>query len=142
MVHVLPSGMRDGVCSTVQLCNSVLIPVVAQDIDVLALQHMLDDMDRMSTHCLDLNDLIDLFQSKSGEWATLSVWRCTSDDNDSFSALIEIAKTANVGRFLFRSLTSGKQISHTLHTSDALLLFTPVIADVRINDEILLVTKA
>lgn len=141
MAHRLIAGSGDRVCARVRLWDSILIPVVAQDAGVLALQQMFDDLNRMPTHCLDLNDLRDLFQNKTGEWATLSILRCTREDQEACSALIELAKAAKVGWFLFRSFASGQHIARALQALDVLLLYTPVVAEGRVDDEILFVTK-
>jgi hypothetical protein len=106
---------RQTVKSVVCLWDEV-IPVVGYPADLLYLQKVLADLERMASHCLDLADLAALFQTDEGAWHRLRVRRIAQDASVS-EAMADVQVSAPDAAdwwFLFPSLESGKRINHAI----------------------------
>ena len=118
----------------VRLFSDQPLPVVGLPGDLLQLQALLDDLGDMHSHCLDLNDLADLFQGENGAWQRLRV--TAIPPGDSISETIARIQCEHPGTyawwFLFRSLESAKRIRlavQALLPKDEGVLMIPVVSD-------------
>ena len=139
---------------TVESCVRVLcdqtLPVVGSPGDLLLMQSMLDDLDCMESHCLDLNDLAGLFQDGNGCWRRLRV-KAIGQGGSVSAAMAAIqceAPDTVAWWFLFRSLESGKRIHQAvkafLLNHDGVLM-TPVVNDAKADSDtcsIVLITNS
>lgn len=133
----------------VRVLDDQALPVIGSPGDILRLQGMLDELDRMHSHCLDLNDLISLFQDRDGAWQRLRVTAVLPGGALS-AAMAEIQREqphTSAWWFLFRSIESAKRIHlavQALLPNNERVLMIPVQSDshggARCENEIILLT--
>lgn len=117
----------------VRLFSDQTLPVVGLPGDLLQLQALLDDLDDMHSHCLDLSDLADLFQGESGEWLSLRVTAIPQVDSisEAIARIQHEHPNTSAWWFLFRSLESVKRIhqaTQALLPKDEGVLMIPVVS--------------
>ena len=113
-----------------------VLPARGFPADLLRFQSMLDDLDRMDSHCLDLTDLGDMFKDKNGEWQRLAV--SVVADGASISDEISHLKSERAAEtcwwFLFQSMDASRAIqvvTKALLSSDESVLMIPVMGGER-----------
>lgn len=118
----------------IRVLGDQVLPVTGLSGDILQLQAMLDDLDGMESHCLDLYDLADLFQDRDGAWQRLRVTAIGQGGSIS-GAIADILSEhpeTSAWWFLFRSLESAKQINQAVKAmlpTDERVLMIPVEGD-------------
>ena len=108
-----------------------VLPVRGFPADLLRFQSMLDDLDRMDSHCLDLTDLGDMFKGENGEWQRLavSVVADGASISDELSHLASERATMIEWWFLFQSMDASRAIQmaiKALLSPDQSVLMIPV----------------